>query len=145
MKQRAARDVLCSIVVTMADLFCVVCMHTRVLVCVCACVRALDPPISTLLTHPSTMRTWLSLPAHTQKDDEAWNFVFGQAMLMDSIGVFSFARYDPTGHFALQWEGEPDGSNYCMATTGSVPMSEQDASQMLRRACKVMARDQVCI
>ena len=67
--------------------------------------------------------------------------MFGEAMLMDSVGVFSFARYDPTGDFPLQWEGEPDGSNYRIASTGSVPMSEQDASQMLRRACKVLARD----
>jgi len=27
------------------------------------------------------------------KDDIAWNFVFGQAIPMDCIGVFSFSRY----------------------------------------------------
>lgn len=28
--------------------------------------------------------------------EESWNFVFGQASLRNRVGVFSFARYDPT-------------------------------------------------
>lgn len=101
MKQRSSRDVLCSVVITMADLFCV------------------------------------------KNGDEAWNFVFGQALLMDGIGCFSFARYDPTGSYALMWEGKPDGSNYQqMSGTGSsTPMSDDDASRLLQRACKVCVHE----
>jgi archaemetzincin len=28
--------------------------------------------------------------------EESWNFVFGQASMWERVGVFSFARYDPT-------------------------------------------------
>jgi len=36
-------------------------------------------------------------------DGEAWNFVYGQAMAMDGVGVFSFARYTPDGDFVIPW------------------------------------------
>jgi archaemetzincin len=35
--------------------------------------------------------------------EESWNFVFGQASVRDRVGVFSFARYDPS------FLGEPRG------------------------------------
>ena len=35
--------------------------------------------------------------------EESWNFVFGQASLMERVGVFSFARYQPS------WANEPAG------------------------------------
>ncbi len=52
-----------------------------------------------------------ALIAVTMEDlypDEAWNFVFGQAMLQGGVGVFSFARYDPAfyGEAAAEGDGE---------------------------------------
>jgi archaemetzincin len=35
--------------------------------------------------------------------EESWNFVFGQASLMERVGVFSFARYHPS------WTNQPAG------------------------------------
>ncbi len=40
-----------------------------------------------------------ALAGYTHEDlypEESWNFVFGQASLRHRVGVFSFARYDPT-------------------------------------------------
>ena len=53
--------------------------------------------------------------------DPSWNFVFGQASLHDRVGVFSFARYDPT------FFGEP------RTTTSDV--------KLVRRALNVMAHE----
>ena len=52
--------------------------------------------------------------------DPSWNFVFGEALLTDRVGVYSFVRYDP--HF----NGE-DASDR--------------ARIMLRRSCKVLAHE----
>ena len=53
--------------------------------------------------------------------EPAWNFVFGQASLRERVGVYSFARYDPT------FSGEPRG---------------EDHAQMLRRrSCKVLVHE----
>jgi len=53
--------------------------------------------------------------------DPSWNFVFGQASLVDRVGVFSFARYDPAFY------GEPRG---------------KDApSLILRRSLKVLLHE----
>jgi archaemetzincin len=53
--------------------------------------------------------------------DPPWNFVFGQASLRDSIGVFSFARYDPVFY------GESRGSRY--------------QKLLLRRSVKVLVHE----
>jgi archaemetzincin len=53
--------------------------------------------------------------------DPSWNFVFGQASHQDSVGVFSFARYDPVFY------GEKRRKNY--------------QEVLLRRSCKVMAHE----
>ncbi len=37
--------------------------------------------------------------------DPSWNFVFGQASLRESVGVFSFARYDPAFYGDKRREG----------------------------------------
>ncbi len=50
---------------------------------------------------------------------ETWNFVFGEALLDDRVGVFSIARYDPRF--------------YGQATS--------DATLVLRRSCKVLAHE----
>jgi len=63
--RRAAREVLCTVAVTMADLYIV-------------------------------------------KGGEAWNFVYGQASMLDGVGVFSLARYHPCG-FLLPWRGQGQG------------------------------------
>jgi archaemetzincin len=52
--------------------------------------------------------------------DPSWNFVFGQASLRERVGVYSFARYDP--------------SFYGEHTTDR-------ARLMLRRSCKVLAHE----
>jgi archaemetzincin len=52
--------------------------------------------------------------------DPAWNFVFGQASLRDRVGVYSFARYDPSFY------GE----------------AARNAEQLLlQRSCKVLAHE----
>jgi archaemetzincin len=38
--------------------------------------------------------------------EASWNFVFGQASLDERVGVYSFARYNPTFY------GEPQGEDY---------------------------------
>ncbi len=68
---------------------------------------------------------------YTIKDSEAWNYVFGEASAMDGVGVFSFARYDPSGTFL-----PPDGS-----TEGLPPMSQVDQSELLRRSCRVLTHE----
>ncbi len=51
----------------------------------------------------------------------SWNFVFGQASLRNRVGVFSFARYDPTFY------GEKRGKDY--------------QEILLRRSCKVLVHE----
>jgi archaemetzincin len=53
--------------------------------------------------------------------EPSWNFVFGQASLRDRVGVYSFARYDPSFY------GEPRIAGYEML--------------LLRRSCKVLAHE----
>jgi archaemetzincin len=50
-----------------------------------------------------------------------WNFVFGQASLRERVGVYSFARYDPTFY-------------------GEAPATGAH-NLMLRRGCKVLAHE----
>lgn len=52
--------------------------------------------------------------------DPSWNFVFGEALLTDRVGVYSFARYDP------RFNGEDTSDR---------------ARTMLRRSCKVLAHE----
>jgi len=51
----------------------------------------------------------------------SWNFVFGQASLRERVGVFSFARYDPS-FYGERWK-------------------ENDREVLLRRSCKVLAHE----
>jgi archaemetzincin len=51
----------------------------------------------------------------------SWNFVFGQAAYRDHVGVFSFARYDPSFY------GEKPARNH--------------QEIQLRRSCKVLAHE----
>jgi archaemetzincin len=53
--------------------------------------------------------------------EPSWNFVFGQASLRERVGVYSFARYDPTFY------GEPRSPTY--------------ETLLLRRSCKVLAHE----
>lgn len=62
------------------------------------------------------------------KNGEAWNFVFGQASMMDGVGVFSFARYDPSGQF--------------LSVDASLPaMTVEEKRQVLHRSCRVLAHE----
>ena len=56
--------------------------------------------------------------------EPSWNFVFGQASLIRRVGVFSFARYNPT----------------CNGQQNSLSSSETD-KLILRRSCKVLAHE----
>lgn len=51
----------------------------------------------------------------------SWNFVFGQASLLDRVGVFSYARYDPSFY------GQPRREDY--------------QELLFRRSCKVLAHE----
>jgi archaemetzincin len=53
--------------------------------------------------------------------EPSWNFVFGQASLRERVGVYSFARYDPTFY------GESRAHGY--------------ETLLLRRSCKVLAHE----
>jgi len=53
--------------------------------------------------------------------EPSWNFVFGQASLRDRVGVYSFARYDPSFY-------------------GQAPTTNS-RKLMLRRSCKVLAHE----
>lgn len=53
--------------------------------------------------------------------DPSWNFVFGQASPAQSVGVYSFARYDPA------FDGQEG--------------SEDDQAVLLRRSCKVLVHE----
>lgn len=50
-----------------------------------------------------------------------WNYVFGEATLIDRVGIYSFARYDPA------FWGDERGADY--------------HDVILRRACKVMTHE----
>ena len=58
----------------------------------------------------------------TPGDD--WNFVYGQAVMMDGVGVFSFARYSPNFH---------KGTNNAL--------SEEEHRRMLKKTCRTMAHE----
>jgi len=64
------------------------------------------------------------------KHGEAWNFVFGQASLMDGVGVFSFARYDPSGCFLEAHDEDvlPE-------------MEPKEYQLLLRRCCRVLTHE----
>jgi len=91
----------------------------------------------------------------TVKDGEAWNFVYGQAKLMDGLGVFSFSRYDPAG-YPILYNGPVTSSN--SKTYGSTTEADADADAdaeadaeaqqppssdklLLYRSAKVMAHE----
>jgi archaemetzincin len=53
--------------------------------------------------------------------EPSWNFVFGQALLRERVGIYSFARYGPAFY------GEPRRTGY--------------ETLLLRRSCKVLAHE----
>jgi archaemetzincin len=53
--------------------------------------------------------------------EPAWNYVFGQASLVERVGVYSFARYDPVFHGGVRERDQP--------------------ARMLRESCKVLAHE----
>ena len=56
---------------------------------------------------------------------EGWNFVYGQASLMNGVGVFSFARYS-----ANFWR-----------SGAACPLTPAEQNAMLQRSCKTMAHE----
>jgi archaemetzincin len=69
-------------------------------------------------------RDAFSVIAITMEDlypEPSWNFVFGQASLRERVGVYSFARYDPTFY------GQQRGTD--------------SEALLLHRSCKVLAHE----
>jgi len=106
LRRKKDRDVLCSVAITMADLYC-------------------------------------------HKDGVAWNFIFGQARLMDGVGVYSFARYAPGG-YPIAWQGSFEETikafDISKKDVGSAPSIKQPIhtkSDMLlmQRCAKVMTHE----
>jgi len=91
--------------------------------------RGMKPPRDSFCLLAITMQD-----LYVTKNGEKWNFVFGQASAMDGVGVFSFARYDPSGLF-LPLAGWSDGEDMMEE------MSERDKAQQLRRCCRVLAHE----
>ena len=57
---------------------------------------------------------------------KGWNFVYGQASLMNGVGVFSFARYS-----ANFWRGE----------SAQRPLTLLEHAHLLQKSCKTMAHE----
>jgi len=62
--------------------------------------------------------------------DPAWNFVFGQARLKQSVGIFSFIRY---GDYFYRYHGKP-----LKVVPESVTLSQDEYAVLLKRSIKVM-------
>jgi archaemetzincin len=57
--------------------------------------------------------------------EASWNFVFGQASLDERVGVYSFARYDPTFY------GEPQGKDHrALLLQRSIKVLTHETGQM---------------
>lgn len=70
---------------------------------------------------PSDAFCILAITMEDLYPDPSWNFVFGQASLRESVGVFSFARYDPAFYGDKRREGYRE--------------------LLLRRSCKVLVHE----
>ena len=92
--------------------------------------RQLKPPRNSFCVLGITMQD-----LYTIKDGEAWNFVFGQASLMDGVGMFSFARYDPSGQF------NTDSAGAFKADSTLPALSPQEQQTVLRRCCRVLTHE----
>ena len=70
---------------------------------------------------PTDLFCMLAITMEDLYPEPSWNFVFGQASLRERVGVYSFARYDPSFY------GEARDTNY--------------TTLLLRRSCKVLAHE----
>jgi len=59
-----------------------------------------------------------------------WNFVFGQARLKQSVGIFSFIRY---GYYFYNYHGKP-----LQMVPANVTLSQVEYALLLKRSIKVM-------
>lgn len=57
---------------------------------------------------------------------EGWNFVYGQASLVNGVGVFSFARYS---------------ANFWRSAGAKKPLTPLEHNQLLKKSCKTMAHE----
>jgi len=75
------------------------------------------------------------------KDGIAWNFVFGQAIPMDCVGVFSFARY--ADGFPIQWQDDLDieAGDYDKVEIETEPLDTETKKLLFKRSCKVLAHE----
>jgi archaemetzincin len=70
---------------------------------------------------PSDAFCILAITMEDLYPEPSWNFVFGQASPRERVGVYSFARYDPSFYGA--------------------PKRADDRELVLRRSCKVLAHE----
>jgi len=75
------------------------------------------------------------------KDEIAWNFVFGQAIPMDCVGVFSFSRY--ADGFPVEWNDDLDikAGDYDKVNADSQPLDAEAKKLLFKRSCKVLAHE----
>ena len=73
---------------------------------------------------PSDAFCLAAITLHDLYPEESWNFVFGQASLINRVGVFSFARYDPA------FSGKQH--NFTLPESNKL---------IVRRSCKVLAHE----
>uniref|UniRef100_A0A7S4DMS1 Archaemetzincin-2 n=1 Tax=Lotharella globosa TaxID=91324 RepID=A0A7S4DMS1_9EUKA len=66
---------------------------------------------------------------------EGWNFVYGQADIVDGLGVFSFSRYNDNG-YVFQW-----GDDLKKASANQVQPDGTVDSKLLYRSCKVLTHE----
>jgi len=75
------------------------------------------------------------------KDGIAWNFVFGQAIPMDCVGVFSFSRY--ADGFPVEWNDDLDikAGDYDKVNSEGKPLEAEARKLLFKRSCKVLAHE----
>ena len=74
-----------------------------------------------------------------------WNFVYGLADPAQKAGVFSFARYDPTGEFSLRGGPEARKSGSVLPPARRPELTETERRGLLRRCFRLTSHEiQMC-
>ncbi|KAL1771344.1 archaemetzincin-2 isoform X1 [Sigmodon hispidus] len=74
---------------------------------------------------------------------DSWNFVFGQASLIDGVGIFSFARYGKD-FYSSQYEGKVKKPQQTSSSDYSIfdnYYSPEITSILLWRSCKTLTHE----
>ena len=70
-----------------------------------------------------------------------WNFVYGLADPAKKAGVFSFARYDPSGEFSLRGGPEARKSGSVSAKTRRPKLTDTEHRELLRRCFRLISHE----